>query len=293
MEGPEIERRHGGHVFLVRDNSLSYFVTHRATEFQGAIGESTRRLASSKRINDAGDDAAGLAVSDRLKIKFDGLTRAGRNLQDGVSLVQIAEGGIELLSDLLQRVRVYAVQSANGSYQDSDREDAQLFVDQLLDEIDRQVETIRFNDQTLLDGSHNAAAGGVPFTLQAGADAGDTLVLSIRSLSTASLGVDGLRGTGIATQAAAVSALTLLSNAIETVVQERGRLAGAGRRVDEAIRFVGLVALDQKAAEAKIRDLDYADGIEALQRARTLGQASLSAVANVHVIAEGALALLG
>lgn len=275
-------------MYRVQDRSTDIFVTHRAQGFQDALGVEAMRLASQKRILRAGDDPVGLAVSDRIQVRADALGQAARNLQDGVSVLQIADGGLGDLHTILQRIRFLAVQAANDHYVDSDRQALQKEVDEMIEEIDRQTSTVQFNGIRLLRG----ALLDDPLILQAGSDKGDVFFLALRTVSAASLGVDVLAGNGITTRTAAASALSILDAAIEGVSNARAPIGAELARITKLIDSLGVMREDQVGAASKYRDLDFAEGIIAFERVRTLQRASISAVRRLGTVSEGVLALL-
>lgn len=251
------------------------------------LGKQLQRIATGLRINQASDDAAGLALAERLATLTRGFDQAQDNIQNGASVVQIAEGGISEIAGSLQRIRELSVQAANGTLTDDDRVLIQEEVDQLVAEIDRQVGTTTFNGQPLLNGSFADPNG---LTLQVGPNQGDTLRISIQGLSAASLGVNGL---DVSTQAAAQNALGTVATAIDTVNSQRSTLGAAENRLQQAFNFTGIARENTLAAESRVRDLDFAEGIVKLTAAQLREQTGIAALAQANLAPQRVLQLLG
>lgn len=175
--------------FRINTNVPALFAQRQLAITNGSLQRNLERLASGFRINRAGDDAAGLAISERLRIQVNGLKRAALNLQDGISMIQVAEGGVVMISEMLQRIRVLAIQAANDTISSADRVLLQLEVNELISEIDRQATTVQFNQKVLLDGSFDVSKGKPSLVLQVGANSGETFSFGIFSLSAKGLGI--------------------------------------------------------------------------------------------------------
>lgn len=207
-----------------------------------ALDRSTERLASGQRINSAKDDAAGLAISNRMTSQVRGLDQAVRNANDGVSLVQTAEGALQEVTNILQRMRELAIQSANGIYSDADRNTLNAEVQQLKLELDRIADTTSFNGQPLLDGTLGKT------TLQVGSEANQTIEINVSSFSTASLG--GTSGDVVGEATTGLGALTTLATGDELIINDTAisDLSPAGT-LNEALAILN-TDLDGKGAEA-------------------------------------------
>src|SRR5690625_4280833 len=198
---------------------------------QNNMQKSMEKLSSGLRINRAGDDAAGLAISEKMRAQIRGLDQASRNAQDGISLIQTAEGALDEAHNILQRMRELAVQSANDTNVEVDREELQKEVDQLAQELTRISETTEFNTQKLLDGSFEG-------TFHIGANSGQDITVSISGMSADDLGVNGSgSGTGIdiSSQSGASSAITTINDALESVSTQHAALSGRRNRCAHAI----------------------------------------------------------
>jgi flagellin len=241
-----------------------------------AQGKSMEKLSSGLRINRAGDDAAGLAISEKMRGQIRGLDQASRNAQDGISMIQTAEGGLNETHDILQRMRELAVQAGNDTNTAADRTNVQNEVDQLGIEITRIANTTEFNNKKLIDGSAKTGSGvtnAADLVFQIGANNGQTMTLQINAMDAKSLGVGdataaaataGTAATaagGIdvsSTQAASGTALTAIDAAIKLVSDERSKLGANQNRLDHTINNLNTSSENLTSAESRIRDVDYA-----------------------------------
>jgi flagellin len=252
-------------------------------------------------VNRAGDDAAGLAISEKMRSQIRGLNQASRNSQDAVSLVQTAEGGMQTIQDILQRMRELAVQSASDTNNNElDREALELEFDQLRKEIDQIAKTTEFNERQLLDGRWAAEPDpnvtlppGVTvddLVIQAGANAGQTLTINIGAMSAAGLGLTGL---DIETRGAASTAIEELSAAINSVSLQRAHIGAMQNRLEFKIQNLDNQAENVSAAESRIRDVDMARAMTDFTRNNILFQASTAMLAQANALPQGVLQLIG
>jgi flagellin len=260
-----------------------------------ASSKSLEKLSSGYRINRAGDDAAGLAISEKMRGQIRGLEMASKNAQDGISLIQTAEGALNETHAILQRMRELAVQSATDTNTDDDRAELQKEVEQLLEEIDRIADNTEFNTKKLLDGSFKDAV------FQIGANAGQTVELSIGKMDTA-VGVSGsgaveagleISGIDISTQSGASAAITTIQTAINTVSSERAKLGALQNRLEHTINNLGTAAENLTASESRIRDVDMAKEIMEFTKNSILQQAAQAMLAQANMQPQGVLQLLG
>ena len=277
------------------------------------IQKNLEKLSSGLRINKAADDAAGLAISERFRTQINGLKQASKNIQDGISMIQTAEGGIETISDQIQRLRTLAVQSANDSLTTMDRAMIQLEFNQVLTEIDRQSSTVNFNTKVLLRGAYSAV-GGTSLSIQVGANQNERITFNIFTSTTAGLAINNLTvagaptatttlissivsnamtgPSGVVTRTGAESAITLISNAITKVNGLRAELGALQNRLERTYNFVQIQSENQSAAESRIRDLDFANEIVDFTKNQILQQAGTSALAQANVAPQSVLQLL-
>ncbi len=275
--------------------------------FQGAI----EKLSSGLRINKASDDAAGLAVSEKLRNQVRGLNQAQRNAQDAISLLQVAEGALNEVHGILGRVRELSVQSANDTLTNSDRTHIQAEVDALLSEIDRISTSTQFNKLNLLDGSTGDRAAAA-YVFHVGANFDDPTAsneisfvignsalgfnaASDGQIDTATLNnIADLKstGTGVATQANANTAIASLDLAIEAVSGYRGAIGAMQNRLTSEINSLGVAAENTGAANSRIRDADVAHAVSEMVRAQILQQSSMAVLAQANQAPQSVLQLL-
>ncbi|QGN59457.1 flagellin FliC [Nostocoides sp. HKS02] len=254
---------------------------------QGSMATSLERLSSGLRINRAADDAAGLAISEKLRAQTNGLNQATSNAQDAISLVQTAEGALNETHSILQRMRQLSVQSANDTNTSDDRAAIQKEVTALNGELDRIASTTQFNGQNLLDGTGGTAGS---FTFQIGANNGQTVSVAFAKADTTTLGTNAL---DVTTQAGAASALTAVDAAIKTVSGDRADLGAVQNRLQHTINSLNVASENSAAAESRIRDTDMAKEMTSFTRSQILQQAGVSMLAQANSAPQSVLKLLG
>lgn len=225
------------------------------------------RISTGYRINSAADDAAGLAISEKMRAQIRGLNMAGRNIQDGVSLIQTAEGALNETHAIVQRMRELAVQSANDTNTDKDREKLNLEFQELKKEITRISTDTEFNTKTLLNGDHETK----PLKIQVGANSGQAIDMYIGEVSSDSLGI---KTSSIATREDADKAIREMDGALRGVSMERSRLGAYQNRLEHAYNVNVNTAENLTAAESRIRDADIAKEMMDFVRTSILMQAS-------------------
>jgi flagellin len=248
------------------------------------LNKSLERLSSGLRINRAGDDAAGLAIAESFRSVKQGAQVAQRNAQDGISLVQTAEGALSETVNILQRIRELAVQAANGTNSNRNRADLQLEVSELLLQVNAIAANTDFNGVLPLNGA-------VPITLQIGPRAGQTLVINFPTAATTA-GL-GLGGVNISSQAGAVAALTTVDGALTAVNTQRARLGAAQNRIDFTIATLAIQEENAAASESAIRDADIARETIQFTRNQILVSSGTSVLAQANIVPQTALQLLG
>ena len=246
--------------------------------------KSTEKLSSGFKINRAADDAAGLAISEKMRKQVRGLTKAVSNAQDGISCVQTAEGALAEVHDMLQRMNELAMQAANGTNSDTDRGYLQSEVDALTAEIDRISSTVTFNDQKLLDGNFTGKA------LQVGFTSDDQISISISAITAASIGVGSV---DISSASGAVDALTAISSAINSVSEMRSDLGAIQNRLEHTVNNLNNVVENTQAAESQIRDTDMATEMVKYSNNNILAQAGTAMLAQSNQANQNVLSLLG
>ena len=251
------------------------------------LGNSFRRLSSGLRIASAADDAAGLAISERLRAQVRSLDQARRNANDGISMVQTAEGALNETGSLLLRLRELSVQANNGTVSSADRDTLQQEFSELVGEIDRIAQSTEFNNINLLDGSQAT----VTFQVGIGTNAGvDTLSVALSSARSADLSIDTL---DISSTGDPSAAITAIDSAIDTVSGLRGSLGATQNRLQSTISHLGTTAENLTAAESRIRDVDVAFETAQLTRLQIMQQAAVGVLAQTNALPQAALRLLG
>ena len=268
------------------NTNVSALNVHRnlvATDFE--LSKVLEKMASGLRINRASDDAAGLAVSEKLRTQVRGLQVATDNAQHGISLVQTAEGALNEVHSILQRLRELAVQAANDHLTDADRAQIQKEVDNLLAQIDYIGNTTQFNTKTLLSGAFAAT----PLTFQVGANAGEVVSITIATVNTAAMTLDNL---SVATLGDAASAIEAIDEAISYVTDLRARLGAFQNRLERIVSNNNIANENQSAAESRIRDVDMAQAVIQLTRLQILQQTGVAALAQANAVPQTVLQLL-
>jgi len=282
----------------IKTNVSALFASRLLTQTSGALNKSIERLSSGLRINRAADDAAGFGVSERMRTQVNGLEQSKRNAQDAISLIQVAEGGLSQISDMLQRLRTLAVQASNDTNTTVDRRVIQTEVNQLIAEVGRQALATSFNGRILLNGAFASGIGSLVF--QVGANQGERLAVNIASISITGLALAnlqtgdtaGLTSGGVITQTGAESAITLVQSAVDTVSRQRGDLGAYVNRFENVVAFVGISTENITAAESRIRDADFAEEIVNFTKNQILQQTGISALSQANISPQIVLSLL-
>lgn len=256
-----------------------------ATQFNNAqktLDTAFNRLSTGLRINSAKDDAAGLAISDRMNAQVRGLNQAVRNANDGISLVQTADGALSESTNVLQRMRELAVQSANGIYNSADRAAMGKEFSQLQSQLNQIAEDTTFNNQQVLDGSLSAS-------FQVGANNGETIDVSLESVDQTALGVDSL---SISSAEGAQDALSAIDSAIAGVSDMRSELGAVQSRFDSTIANLNNISENVTASRSQVADADYASEVSNMLRARILQQAGVAIQSQANQSSGAVLGLL-
>lgn len=249
------------------------------------MGKTMEKLSSGFRINRAADDAAGLAISEKMRFQINGLTQAQRNAQDGISLIQTAEGALTEVHSMLQRLNTLANQASNGTYDDTDRDKIQLEVTELVGEIGNIASTVNFNGIDLLKNSATV-------NFQVGSDAGTTISIKLADMQAAALGLSGLSIAG-STSAAANSAITKIEAAISQVSTQRATFGAVQNRLEHTVNNLGVMVENLSASESRIRDADMATEMTAFTKNQILVQAGTAMLAQANSAPQSVLKLLG
>jgi len=271
------------------NTNIAAMNSHRVlTSNDTMLNKSLEKLSSGLRINTAADDAAGLAISQKMLGQVRGLDQAQRNAQDGISMLQTAEGGLSETQNILQRMRELAVQGANDTLTAADRQNIKDELDQLSGEIDRISKGTDFNTISLLGGGTIATSG---ITFQIGANAGNTVNISISTANTSALTV----GTGALSVDTAANASTTISNidtALATISTSRGKIGAYINRLQHTINNLSIQGENINAAKSRIQDLDMAKEVVHMSKAQILSQSATSMLAQANQSSQGVLSLL-
>lgn len=262
---------------------------------QFKTSKNLERLSSGMRINRAADDAAGLAISEKMRGQIRGLSMAERNTMDGISLLQTAEGALANVHDMLQRIRELAVQSANGTYEESDRKEIQKEIDQLLESIDDVAANTQFNGKQLLNGDFETPGSGL--YLQIGANAGQSVEMLINEMSADQLGI-GAGSTppdgkiDVTTLSGANLSISRAQKAIEIVSSQRSEMGAMQNRLEYTMNNLAVARENLTSAESRIRDADMAQEMTEFTRNNIINQAATAMLAQANQLPQGVLQLL-
>ncbi|MFO1011719.1 MAG: flagellin [Planctomycetota bacterium] len=268
----------------VNTNVASLTAQRNLSSVTGRLQGNFSKLSSGLRVATAADDAAGLGISERMRSQIRSLGAAGRNAQDGISLVQTAEGALGEASNILSRMRELAVQASNGTLSDDDRDTINTEVSALVSELDRIADSTSFNGVQLLDGSNTTAS------IQVGINDGETIDVALQETTTTELGVDSV---DVSDQSGASDALSAIDDAIDTLNTARGNLGASQNRLTSAFASIQNSRENLSAAESRIRDVDVAYETADLTRNTILQQAAVSVLSQANVQPQLALRLLG
>jgi flagellin len=263
----------------INTNVSSLNAQRNSNTSSASLATSLQRLSSGLRINSAKDDAAGLAIADRMNAQIRGINVAVRNANDGISLAQTAEGALATVTDVLQRMRELAVQAQNGSNGTTDRANLNTEYAQLSAEITRIADQTKFNGKAIV-----GASGAGANVFQVGANNGDTLTITTTAIAT----VAG----DLTTSANASTAVSAIDSALDTITTNRATYGAAMNRFEFAISNLQITGENQQAARGRIMDADFAAETANLSRAQILQQAGSAMVAQANQLPQNVLSLL-
>jgi len=272
------------------NNNLLAMNTHRQLGINNtAVQKSIEKLSSGYRINRAGDDAAGLSISEKMRAQVRGLTMASKNAQDGISLIQTAEGALNETHAILQRMRELAVQAANDTNVSVDRTAIQNELTELTKEINRIANSTTFNEKKLLNGE--LAAAGSALNFQIGADCGVAMTLTIATMDAEALSIASIADS-VSSFADATAAIATIDAAVKKVSEERSKLGANQNRLEHTIKNLDNAAENIQAAESRIRDVDMAKEMMEFTRQNILQQAATAMLAQANMAPQTVLQLL-
>ena len=269
---------------MVVQHNLSAMNTNRQMGVvSSSLQKSTEKLSSGYKINRAGDDAAGLSISEKMRSQIRGLNKASSNAEDGISLIQVAEGALNETHSILQRMNELATQAANDTNTSTDRTAIKAEIDQLTSEINRIQSTTQFNTQNLLDGKFTSK------NLQVGSLKGQVIQISISNMNASTLGVSGLT---VSANSTAGTSMSKIQAAIDKVSKQRSNLGALQNRLEHTINNLDTTSENTSAAESRIRDTDMADEMVQYSKNNILSQAGNSMLAQANQQTQGVLSLL-
>ena len=285
---------------MVINHNMSAMFSNRALGVtNGSLQKDMEKLSSGERINRAGDDASGLAVSEKMRSQIRGLNQASKNASNGISFIQTTEGYLQETTYIVQRIRELAVQSSNGIYSDEDRMQIQVEVSQLVAEVDRIASQAQFNGMNMLTGRFAQATGeNVPTAsmwLHIGANMDQRMSVYIGTMTAQALGMRNV-GTeevmSIATPDEANRAIGTLDEALKKINKQRADLGGYQNRLDYAVKGLDIAAENTQASESRIRDTDMASQMVEFTKNQVLTQAGTAMLAQANSQSQSVLSLL-
>jgi flagellin len=256
------------------------------------------KLSSGLRVNRAGDDASGLAVSEKLRSQIRGLNQAQRNIENGISFIQTTEGYLQETQDIMHRIRELAVQSANGIYTQEDRLQIQVEVSQLVDEVNRIASHAQFNGMNILTGAFaRESAGGMVMQFQVGANMDQSKQMFIGTMTAQALGIQSAQGQqgiiSISTVDSANMAIGMVDSALKTINKQRADLGAYQNRFEMASKGVAIAAENLQASESRIRDVDMASEMVNFVKNQILSQSNTAMLAQANMKTQSVMQLLG
>lgn len=280
---------------MIINHNMSAINSHRTLKFQHVeVNKNMEKLSSGMRINRAGDDASGLAVSEKMRSQIQGLRQATRNTEDGMSMIQTTEGYLGEVADILQRVRVLSVQSANGIYTANDRQMIQVEVSQLIDEVDRIASQAEFNKMNLLQGDFARGSRASSMWFHMGANQHQRERVYIGTMTSQALNLTRADGTllTLSTMEFANDAIGVLDDALHRVNKQRADLGAYFNRLEHAAKGLMVGYENIQASESRIRDTDMAEESVAFTKNQILVQSGTAMLAQANLRPQSVLQLL-
>jgi flagellin len=280
---------------MIINHNLSAIYAHRQLKFiDWDVNKNIEKLSSGLRINRAGDDASGLAVSEKMRSQIRGLKQAARNAEDGISFIQTAEGYLQEQQDILQRLRELAIQASNGIYTSEDRLQIQVEVSSLIDEIDRVASSAQFNTMNMLTGRFaNPALGGQPTAsmwFHIGANMDQRERVFIGTMTVAGL---GLKELSLSTPEKANANIAVIDAALQKISKQRADLGAYQNRLEYTTKGLMVAYENTQAAESRIRDVDMAEEMVSFVKNQILVQSATAMLAQANLKSQSVLTLLG
>ena len=272
---------------IINNNMMSLNAQRAQTVNASGMGKSLEKLSTGQRVNRAADDAAGLTISEKMRSQVRGLNQASRNSQDGISAVQTAEGALDEVHSMLQRMRELTVQAGNDTNQAKDREAIKAEIDQLYDEIDSISGKTEFNKQKLLSGGFKNGK-----KLQVGANEGQTLTISIANMAAKSIGLAAKADLKVDSSDEVSKSIVKIDEAIGKISEQRSKLGAVQNRLEHTIKNLDNAAENTQAAESRIRDTNMAKEMSTFTKNNVLSQAAQAMISQANQVPQQALQLL-
>jgi flagellin len=279
-------------IMIINHNLSAQFADRSLGVTQTNLTKDLEKLSSGLRVNRAGDDASGLAVSEKLRSQVRGLNRASSNALDGISLIQTAEGYLQETQDIVQRLRELAVQSSNGIYLQEDREQIQVEVSQLVDEINRIASHAQFNGKNLINGNFALEGGNEALFFHIGANMDQREQVFINDMSATALFAETQGAVALSDADSANSAIGSIDNALKLISKQRADLGGFQNRLEHAIRGIDIGAENLQAAESRIRDTNMAAQMVSYTKNQILSQSGTAMLAQANQRTSSVLSLI-
>ena len=280
---------------MILNHNLAAINSHRVLKFQNEeVSKNMEKLSSGMRINRAGDDASGLAVSEKMRTQVNGLRQAERNTEDGMSLIQTTEGFLQESNDIIQRIRTLAIQSSNGIYTEEDRQMIQVEVSQLIDEVDRIASQAEFNKMNLLQGDFARGSRATSMWFHIGPNMHQRERVFIATMTARSLNLKVQSGELLSLSTADKSndAIGTLDAALTRISKQRANLGAYFNRLEHAAKGLMNAYENTQASESRIRDADMAEETVAFTKNQILVQSGTAMLAQANVRPQGVLSLL-
>lgn len=282
---------------VINHNMSAMYAQRQTGVVESSLQQSIEKLSSGQRINRAGDDASGLAVSEKMRSQIRGLNQAGQNIQNGVSFIQATEGYLGETTDIIQRLRELSIQSANGIYSAEDRMQIQVEVSQLVDEVNRIASHAQFNGMNIMTGRFAQDSAMGPMQLHVGANVDQNEKIFIGTMTTQALGITGTQGMensmiSLSSVDGANMAIATLDSALKTVSKQRADLGAYQNRFEMAYKGITIASENLQAAESRVRDADMAQEMVNFTKNQILGQAGNAMIAQANTQPQSVLRLL-
>jgi flagellin len=282
---------------VINHNMSASYAQRQTGIIESGMQSNIEKLSSGQRINKAGDDASGLAVSEKMRSQIRGLNQAHQNIQNGVSFIQATEGYLQETTDIVQRLRELSIQSANGIYSAEDRMQIQVEVSQLVDEVNRIASHAQFNGMNILTGRFAQDSATGPMQLHVGANVDQNEKIFIGTMTATALGLTGTQGTDksmitLSSVDGANMAIASLDSALKTISKQRADLGAYQNRFEMAAKGISIASENLQAAESRIRDTDMAQEMVTFTKNQILSQAGSAMIAQANTQPQSVLRLM-